>query len=256
MRLFALIKEAAWWIPPRIWTYAAEDLPSGDFTGFSAEDIAGLVAYRGDAQKMLTALQETGFFDGMKIHGWADRSRYHESLRLRAQKAAAARWGSNGHTAEPELALDGADQPQPAPANSKLLPTCTEAIRISKLFRRRLTTPWEEKEIKTFKRLMPIASADLDMLERYYAAERAKPNDKGIHRRDLPTFLNNFAGEIDRARIAGFDKAHSKAGENPEGWKEFLADFEAGKYSAETRPYSKVESFIRTDFATWKRGRK
>ncbi len=45
---------------------------------------------------------------------------------------------------------------------------------------------------------MPIALESLDLIERYYAVERAK-GDEGIHRRDMLTFLNNFTGELDRA---------------------------------------------------------
>lgn len=37
------------------------------------------------------------------------------------------------------------------------------------------------------------------MVCRYTEAERAKGDD-GRHRRDLLTFLNNFTGELDRAR--------------------------------------------------------
>ena len=37
------------------------------------------------------------------------------------------------------------------------------------------------------------------MIERYYCVERAK-GGHGAHRRDLTTFLNNYEGELDRAR--------------------------------------------------------
>lgn len=78
-----------------------------------------------------------------------------------------------------------------------LLPTTDAAIRISRLFGRRLTTAWGEKEVKAFKKLA-IQPGDLEAIEVYYAVERGKGDD-GIHRRDLATFLNNFGGELDRA---------------------------------------------------------
>jgi hypothetical protein len=86
-------------------------------------------------------------------------------------------------------------------------PQCEEAIRLGKLFCRRTATDWEEKEVKVLKKLMPIQIEDLDLLERYYAAERAKGKD-GHHRRDLSTLLNNFSGELDRARIWSAPRAN------------------------------------------------
>jgi hypothetical protein len=83
-----------------------------------------------------------------------------------------------------------------------MTPTTEPARRIAALFHRKLQTPWSEKELKVYKELyMQGAFAnrqDLDLLELYYAAERKK-KEGGIHRRDLYTFLNNFAGELDRA---------------------------------------------------------
>lgn len=78
-------------------------------------------------------------------------------------------------------------------------PTSPQAIRIAELFRRRPTTPWSAKEIRSYKAIGPIDPEDLELVCRYTEAERAK-GDQGIHRRDLATFLNNFHGELDRAR--------------------------------------------------------
>jgi len=79
------------------------------------------------------------------------------------------------------------------------LPSSQNAIRISQLFSRRLTTKWSAKEIRAFKAIGPMDPEDLELVCRYTEAERAK-GDAGKHRRDLLTFLNNFTGEIDRAR--------------------------------------------------------
>jgi hypothetical protein len=78
-------------------------------------------------------------------------------------------------------------------------PTSPQAIRIAELFRRRPTTPWSAKEIRSYKAIGVIDPEDLELVCRYTEAERAK-GDQGIHRRDLATFLNNFHGELDRAR--------------------------------------------------------
>jgi hypothetical protein len=83
------------------------------------------------------------------------------------------------------------------------IPTSEPAKRIATLFHRKLTTAWSEKEVKTFRKLVRDHCfsdlGDLTLVERYYFVERKK-GDKGIHRRDLATFLNNWTGELDRAR--------------------------------------------------------
>jgi hypothetical protein len=84
------------------------------------------------------------------------------------------------------------------PSKASRLPTSEPAIRIAKLFGRKLTTEWSPKEIKAFKLLKPELD-DLALIEVYYEFERKKGGD-GWHRRDLQTFLNNYLGELDRAR--------------------------------------------------------
>lgn len=83
-----------------------------------------------------------------------------------------------------------------------MTPSTQNALRVAALFNRRPTTPWSEKEIKVYKKLVKDAlliEDNMEVIERYYVYERRK-GDKGIHRRDLYTFLNNFSGELDRAR--------------------------------------------------------
>jgi hypothetical protein len=94
-------------------------------------------------------------------------------------------------------------------AIEKNVPTTRTAQRIATLFNRRLTTPWSVAEIKSFKACGNIADAELELVEKYYASERAK-GELGIHRRDLCTFLNNWRGELDRARAF--------AEKTPKGW--------------------------------------
>ena len=50
----------------------------------------------------------------------------------------------------------------------------------------------------TRKKLYPIPDDDLALIERFYTA--ALPKDQDFRRRDLPTLLNNWTGELDRAR--------------------------------------------------------
>lgn len=83
-----------------------------------------------------------------------------------------------------------------------MIPTTKEAQRIGTLFNRKPTTPWSEREIRQFKKLKKAGCFDnlddLRLIECYYVFERGK--EKGIHRRDVYTFLNNWPGELDRAR--------------------------------------------------------
>lgn len=95
-------------------------------------------------------------------------------------------------------------------AIEKNVPTTRTAQRIATLFNRRLTTPWSVPEIKAFKACGHIADTELELVEKYYSSERAKGETEGRHRRDLGTFLNNFSGELDRAR------AFSQVA--PKGW--------------------------------------
>jgi len=76
-----------------------------------------------------------------------------------------------------------------------------QADRIAAIFKRRKNTPWSEKEVKAWKKLTKKSAFDddeLTMVERYYAEARRKADN--YCRRDLYTFLNNYAGEVDRAR--------------------------------------------------------
>jgi uncharacterized protein YdaU (DUF1376 family) len=84
-----------------------------------------------------------------------------------------------------------------APKGADWVPSDAQQ-RLNRIFRRRDSTPWSHKERKAFKALGEISSEDLDRLERYYTARL--PEGKDYRRRDLTTLLNNFHGEVDRAR--------------------------------------------------------
>ena len=92
IRLRAKLGDAALWIPPRLWSYAADNQPDGDFSDYSADELAMLIGYSSNASSMLQALQEAGFMDGMQIHDWQEHNAYHEKYADRAKKAAKKRW--------------------------------------------------------------------------------------------------------------------------------------------------------------------
>ena len=97
IRLKIKLGADAFWIPPRIWAYAAENQPDGDLSAYSSEELAELIGFasnaRCNAQAMLQALKDSGFIEesGM-IHDWHEHNGYHKSFSERAKKAAAARW--------------------------------------------------------------------------------------------------------------------------------------------------------------------
>jgi uncharacterized phage protein (TIGR02220 family) len=93
MRLRASLGDDAFWIVPRLWAYAAENQPDGDFASYTDGEIAGLIGYNKDASSMLQALLQAGFMDSdRKIHDWADHNGYHQGFSDRARAAAKARW--------------------------------------------------------------------------------------------------------------------------------------------------------------------
>lgn len=74
------------------------------------------------------------------------------------------------------------------------LPTSDRAKRIAVLFGRKLTTEWSDKEIQAFKKIAKQPDEDFELVEKLYQSEYE------FLRHDLQTFLNNFTGEVDKAR--------------------------------------------------------
>jgi uncharacterized phage protein (TIGR02220 family) len=91
--LQAVIGTDAFWVPPRIWAYAAINQPDGDLSRYPAQVLANLIGYTGDATRMHQALLEAGFLDpDLRIHDWQEHNGYHVSYAERAKTAAASRW--------------------------------------------------------------------------------------------------------------------------------------------------------------------
>lgn len=86
-------------------------------------------------------------------------------------------------------------EPEKAPAWK---PDATQ-LRLNALFKRRETTVWDQDELKQYRRIT-VNPDDLAAVEAYYRASASGPKDKDYRRRDLATLLNNWNGEVDRAR--------------------------------------------------------
>ena len=81
------------------------------------------------------------------------------------------------------------------------VPTSPEAIALAEIFHRKATTPWTAVEIRKFKSLMPIDPDDLKSLKEYYDDNWPPERDVNVLRHDLKTLLNNFPGEVGRAKV-------------------------------------------------------
>jgi len=73
-----------------------------------------------------------------------------------------------------------------------------EQIRLGGLFNRRESTGWSAKEVAAYREIGTISEDDFKSLERYYAMKL--PESKDFRRTSLLTLLNNFGGELDKAR--------------------------------------------------------
>jgi hypothetical protein len=95
LRLQTIIGEAAFWVPPKLWSYACENQPDGIFEQYTAEEMALLIGYKGEPQALLEALLKSGLLDAnpLRIHDWEEHNGYHSTFSERAKKAAEARWG-------------------------------------------------------------------------------------------------------------------------------------------------------------------
>lgn len=95
------------------------------------------------------------------------------------------------------LELEGEPKPKPAAKGAAKDPT---QLRVEALMRRRPTTPLSPAEAKAYKAALPailaMQEADWQAMEAFYAA----PQSETFTRKDLLTLLNNWNGEVDRAR--------------------------------------------------------
>lgn len=149
-----------------------------------------------------------------------------------------------------------------AKAKESRLPTSDAAKRLSLLFHRRLTTEWDEKEIKAFKKSAPFDLQELELVCRYTESER-KRGESGMHRRDLVTLLNNVKTEQDRAREWAIRnpktaKAHGLNGNGqhkpaeaePSDFRGWLAV--AYPKAPQTMPWGEIPHDIRTKYIDYK----
>lgn len=73
-----------------------------------------------------------------------------------------------------------------------------EQLRLGALFKRKPTTPFDDKELAAWKKITPVDGEDLAAVEKFYAANHPPEADYRI--RSLQTLLNNWNRAVDQAR--------------------------------------------------------
>lgn len=91
-RLRKAIGDPAWWVPVRLWAFAASQDGSGDLSGYDAADIADAIHYTGNAIALMDALTPDFMDKKRRIVGWKELFALAESRRRAAIKGASARW--------------------------------------------------------------------------------------------------------------------------------------------------------------------
>lgn len=192
MRLRTLIGNDALWVVPRLWSYASDNQPDGDFSDYSPDELALLIGYNLDAQALLQALHQAGFLVDNKLKDWEEHNGYHASFAERARTAALARWSKKEKNQKKE------DKDNDIDIETSIASSMLQASkhRLNKLFNRRDTTTWSKKEEVILKGLMlgKEFESELKEIEAYYTS-----GSKYL-RQDLQTLLNNWGGELDRSR--------------------------------------------------------
>lgn len=86
---------------------------------------------------------------------------------------------------------------------TSLRPSSPFALRLAAIMHRQPTTAWnEKKEIANFRVLAKtIQEDDIALVERYYRKNWPPRTNVNHLRHDLATLINNWTGEVDRARI-------------------------------------------------------
>lgn len=126
------------------------------------------------------------------------------------------------------------------------------ALKICSWFNRRETTVWADKEVRAYKKILKTSDEDVALLNSYYTAEIKR--DEDYRRHDVVTLLNNWPGEIDRAKA--FVSTHKQNGSS----KSEAYIWGNAKFTAERPPkremFGSDESFemVMEQFQRWQKG--
>lgn len=96
-RLIGLLGNGAEVLPIRLWCHTGKvHAETGRLTGYSTQEIETIVVWWGRKGEAVDALLKVGFLektnDGFQVHAWREYQGHLIAYKLRAQKAANARW--------------------------------------------------------------------------------------------------------------------------------------------------------------------
>lgn len=198
IRLRAAIGDAAYWVPPRIWSYASENQPDGCLQQYTPQELAMLIAYQGDGKALLGALLQAGFLDAdpIRIHDWEEHNGYHATYAERAKKAAMARWAKPSPT--PPLTVPEKTVPDPSNASS-IEPVAVLLGVLGDMFGRtrgQLPTYVEQTDAVTVVH-RPGWEKEMDTIRAWY---NAFPSDRRQYRpQSVSSLLGDWQKNLDRA---------------------------------------------------------
>lgn len=195
-----------------LWHAALEQREDGDLSDWSDEFIAESSDFPGDAPQFVRLLQQHRWLDGKIIHDWVDYAglyltRKYSTSNPKLLKEIWAKHGrgygaSKKRTVSERIANIPNQPNQPdlnLPTKDPPYPPGGLGGRLSKLFHRKATTALSENELKSLKKVQKLKPSEdeIVLIEKFYTAEIPIGDWR---RRDLATLLNNWNGEVDKAR--------------------------------------------------------
>jgi hypothetical protein len=148
VRLVGLLGRGAEVLPIKLWCYCGKyHSESGKLTGYSAQEIESAIGWWGKVGELIEIMVRIGFldFDGKDyiVHDWIKHEGHLKMFHIRAQQAAAKRWG-----------LDSANATSNATSNAQgELKQCPKPNQ---------TLPYQTKPTKPEKQLLPAPQADAE----------------------------------------------------------------------------------------------
>lgn len=138
------------------------------------------------AAKELINTYSVGDKDVVEITQWQERVR----------EGSVSKWPENPNREEVAATCSNLLLPSSPPSPSPT-PLSELGQRIGRWFRRKPTTKWTERELKQLRKVEDLRTPkdEVDLLEYYYFTDRCE-----YVRHNVETLLNNWNGEIDRAR--------------------------------------------------------
>lgn len=132
--------------------------------------------------------------------------------------------------------------------------------RFNAIMRRRVTTPWSQKEKQLLRTLVSAYSTafnafyeDLKLIEEFYEnlyQQSLKPPFSDYRRRDMETLLRNFSGEVDKANLWKSRQTvirQSVADDGPTGWRDAIARIYKNSNSQPPSSWSTVDEGTKVD---------